>query len=148
MLNENYSTTWLLLSPITDSRSLHELVASTNSPSSSCCLILWAILISKMSLLDNRENGYPKEQYSFFSIWEDEKQIYLFDFFSPLSSSRERSLRRGPHANCNDGLNMKNKNVIVQQHVLVSRTALLHTTKSSGEIQLSPNATPTIERKS
>lgn len=49
-------TTLLLLIEISFSSSPHESVASLNLPSSSCFLILWAILISKMGLLDKREN--------------------------------------------------------------------------------------------
>jgi len=97
-------TTLLLLIEISFSSSLHESVASLNLPSSSCFLILWAILISKMGLLDKRENEHSIDYIlilfcSKFSNWEDGKHIYLFDFSNPLSSSLETSLRRGPHDN-------------------------------------------------
>lgn len=106
---------------ITDSSSLHESVASTNLPSSSCCLILSATLISKMGLLDNTENDRCIECYfsfcfpylcnTYLFVHEKmENRFYLFDFCSPLSSSRERSLRRGPHENwnCNIEFNIEN----------------------------------------
>ena len=77
MLNEDHSTTLLLLVAITFSSSPHESVASTNLPSSICCLILSAILISKMGLLDNTQNkAISIECYILFcmlvSNWEVE----------------------------------------------------------------------------
>lgn len=79
----------------------------------------------------------------------------LFDFSTPLSSSLETSLRRGAHENCKKKGKKKDfqakiwifkipKGKIGTFQDLLSKYIL--TTKSSGEIQLSPNATPALKR--